>query len=117
MESCLACLSVDAQGNGGIKVVDLLGASHHQTILSELQCQPLGSILGVRYGQPTCPSIGKPCPHGPSTCGCGFSASTKTMKKEKPNEFLKEFKPSPAAAAPVGFLARERQPHITASEM
>lgn len=48
VESSLACLRVDPQGNGGIEAVQLLGASHHQVTLSNLQGQPLSSVLGMR---------------------------------------------------------------------
>lgn len=58
VKSSPACLTVDPQGDAGIKVIQLLGASHHQAVLSYLQCQPLGSILVIRYSQPTPPTLG-----------------------------------------------------------
>lgn len=58
VESSPGCLHVDPQGDGYIQAIQLLGAAHHQAVLSYLQCQPLGSILVMRYSQPTSLALG-----------------------------------------------------------
>lgn len=105
VKSSPGCLGVDPQGNGGVQVVQLLGASHHQAVLSYLQCQPLGSILAMRESAHA-PSIGKPCLQGPSIHGYGFNPQHKNNGGKTQRTIilsLTELKPRTAAAAAVTF--------------
>lgn len=110
MKSSPGCLGVDPQGNRGVQMIQLLGASHHQAALSYFQGQPLGSILVMRYSQPTSPSIGKLCPQGPSIHGCGFNPQHQNNGGTQRTIIvsLKELKPRIAAAA-AGTFSRPRE--------
>lgn len=82
VKSSPACLTVDPQGNSGIQMIQLLGASYHQAVLSYFQCQPLCAVLVMRYSQPiSLSTVHKLCPQGPSKQGVASIPAPKQWEK------------------------------------